>query len=127
MSTTTAPAARQTLRRATRQTMAAAVADRAPFRYSRSARGDWLTADAAHAAVSSWASRLEPEAVDVARAALSAAGDDDALVYVVRSYDTVAAIYVPATGVWWTWNTRHSVTTSTHQRLIRQGIDRVGF
>ena len=107
-------------RRVTRRDMADAVAARVPFRYNASASATWATASAARRAVGGLGCHLEPAAA--AEAAEHLAGLDLATpVYIVRSYSTVIAAYTEAAG-WWTWETRCSATTTTHQSAVRRGI-----
>ena len=107
-------------RRVTRRDMADAVADRVPFRYNASASAMWATASAVRRAVGALGCHLDPAAA--AEVAGHLAGLDLATpVYVVKSYNTVMAVYVDGRG-WWAWETRYSATTTTHQTAVRRGI-----
>ena len=109
-------------RRVTRATMADAVADRAPFTYNRSAAGEWVGATRATLAASGLGSVLDrAEAAELAAHVEGAAAG----VYLIRSYNTPLAAYVPGVG-WWTWNRPYTSTTNRHRALVREGIARAG-
>ena len=117
MTTHTATAAR----RVTRATMADAVTDLAPFTYNRSASAEWTGATRATLAASGLGSVLDRAEA----AALAAHVDGAARVYLIRSYGTPLAAYVPGVG-WWTWDRPYTSTTNRHRALVRDGIARVG-
>lgn len=105
----TAPAKPKT-RRVTRRDAHEAVAGLQDFTYNRSAMGHWWTA-------TPYGGYLSPAEYGDMKDHIDGADK----FFVVRSYETPIAVYVPGKG-WWFCATKFSSTTTTHQSFVVRGI-----
>lgn len=97
-------------RRVTRRDAHEAVAGLQAFAYNRSATGQWWTS-------TPYGGYLSPSEYGDMKDHIDGAEK----FYVVRSYETPIAVYVPGKG-WWICTTKFSPTTTTHQSFVVQGI-----
>lgn len=99
-----------TIRRVTRRDADTAVAALQDFKYNSSATGCWETSRP-------YGGYLSPAEFGDMKDYV--AGHDK--FFVVRSYDTPIAVFVPGKG-WWLCTTKFSPTTTTHQGFVIRGI-----
>lgn len=102
-----------TITRCTRRDMHLAVAGLEEFTYNRSASGTWTVGHCV------WRGQLNPE---LRKSLEGFIGHRDQEVYVVYSYETPIAVYLPNKG-WWINSDKYSATTSNHQSMTNRGID----
>ena len=102
-----------TITRCTRRDMHLAVAGLEEFIYNKSATGTWTIGG--HV-------RTGQLSHDMRRSLETFIADRNQGVYVVYSYETPIAVYLPNKG-WWINSNKYSPTTSNHQSMTNRGID----
>lgn len=102
-----------TPRRVTRRDAHEAVAEREPFRYNRSARGEWTD----NVTVGELNRTESGQLLKHLNKGLSVGAQS----YVIFSYDTPIAAWNLQNG-WWTTDRHFSATTTTHQGFVRRGM-----